>query len=153
MVEYDSGGGAVTRDFTLEKYSELRNNELALKDFEEKLAMLRKLAPVRTVAMHGAPRIRVRNADMLEGVDLSKYDLLGEPHISKEFKDIVYVTDSGRRWSSGAGSVRDTLGRPVDEKIKNTDALIEIEEVPASDGERGAGGVGAVKIVISDVEL
>ncbi|MDO9536748.1 MAG: hypothetical protein Q7J68_00325, partial [Thermoplasmata archaeon] len=108
-----------------ENLSELRNNELALKDFEEKLSRLRKLAPVRTVAMHGAPRIPVRNADMLEGVDLSKYDLLGEPHISAEFADIVYITDSGRRWSSGAGS-RDTLGRPLEEKVKGTDELIEI---------------------------
>jgi len=107
-----------------ENLSELRDKEKALADFKDKLAVLRKLAPVRTVAMHGAPRVRVRNADMLEGVDLSKYGLLGEPHISPEFADIVYVTDSGRKWTSGAGSVRDTLGKPVEEKVKNTDELI-----------------------------
>ncbi|MDO9538029.1 MAG: hypothetical protein Q7J68_06895, partial [Thermoplasmata archaeon] len=109
-----------------ENLSELRNNELALKDFEEKLSRLRKLAPVRTVAMHGAPRIPVRNADMLAGVNLSKYDLLGEPYLSPEFADIVYVTDSGRRWSSGAGSVRDPMGKPREEKVRGTDELIEI---------------------------
>ncbi|MBU4072276.1 MAG: hypothetical protein KKH41_02420 [Candidatus Thermoplasmatota archaeon] len=109
-----------------ENLSELRDKTKALADFETKLAILRKLAPVSTVAMHGAPRVRVRNADMLEGVDLSKYDLLGEPHLSPEFANIAYITDSGRMWSSGAGSVRDTMGKPLDEKVKNTDALIEI---------------------------
>lgn len=109
-----------------ENLSELRDKTKALADFEGKLAHFRKIEPVQTVAMHGAPRIPVRNADMLVGVDLSKYNLLGEPHISKEFEDIVYVTDSGRMWSSGAGSVRDTMGKPVDEKIKNTDTLIEV---------------------------
>jgi hypothetical protein len=29
-------------------------------------------------------------------------------------------------WTSGAGSVRDTMGKPLEEKIKNTDGLIEI---------------------------
>ena len=32
----------------------------------------------------------------------------------------------GRMWTSGAGSVRDTMGKPLEEKIKNTDGLIEI---------------------------
>jgi hypothetical protein len=109
-----------------ENLSELRDKEKALADFEDKLAMFRKIAPVRTVAMHGAPRVRVRNADMLAGVDLSWYDLLGEPHLSPEFADIAYITDSGRKWTSGSGSVRDTMGKPLEEKIKNTDGLIEI---------------------------
>jgi hypothetical protein len=29
-------------------------------------------------------------------------------------------------WTSGAGSVRDTMGKPLEERIKNTDGLIEI---------------------------
>ncbi|MDO9536753.1 MAG: hypothetical protein Q7J68_00350 [Thermoplasmata archaeon] len=109
-----------------ENLSELRDKEKALADFEDKLEQFRKITLVQTVAMHGAPTSSVRNADMLAGVNLSKYDLLGEPHISAEFKNIVYITDSGRMWTSGAGSVRDTLGKPLEEKVKNTDALIEI---------------------------
>jgi len=109
-----------------ENLSELRDKTKALADFEYKLAQFRKIAPASTAAMHGAPRVRVRNADMLTGVDLSKYNLLGEPHLSPEFENIAYITDSGRMWTSGAGSVRDTMGKPLEEKIKNTDGLIEI---------------------------
>lgn len=109
-----------------ENLSDLRDKTKALADFEDKLARFREIAPAQTVAMHGAPRIPVRNADMLAGVELSNYGLLGEPHISPEFADITYITDSGRMWTSGSGSVRDTMGRPLDEKIKNTDGLIEI---------------------------
>ena len=109
-----------------ENLSELRDKSKALADFKAKLDRFRMIAPVQTVAMHGAPRIPVRNADMLIGMDISRYGLLGEPHISQEFAEIVYLSDSGRMWSSGAGSVRDTLGIPIDEKIKNTDTLIEI---------------------------
>ena len=109
-----------------ENLSELRDKEKALADFEYKLAQFRKIEPVQTVAMHGAPRSKIRNADMLAGVDLSKYGLLGEPHLSPEFENIAYITDSGRMWTSGAGSVRDTMGKPLEEKIKNTDGLIEI---------------------------
>jgi hypothetical protein len=32
----------------------------------------------------------------------------------------------GRMWTSGAGSVRNTMGKSLEEKIKNTDGLIEI---------------------------
>ena len=109
-----------------ENLSELRDKEKALVDFEYKLAQFRKIAPAQTVAMHGAPRSKIRNADMLTGVDLSKYGLLGEPHLSPVFENIAYITDSGRMWTSGAGSVRDTMGKPLEEKIKNTDGLIEI---------------------------
>jgi len=109
-----------------ENLSELRDKEKALADFEYKLEQFRKIAPVSTAAMHGSPRSKVRNADMLADVDLSWYDLLGEPHLSPEFENIAYITDSGRMWTSGAGSVRDTMGKPLEEKIKNTDGLIEI---------------------------
>ena len=109
-----------------ENYSELRDKTKALKDFAVKLGWFRQFTPVQTVAMHGAPRVRVRNADMLAGVDLNTYGLLGEPHISSAFADIVYVSDSGRMWSSGAGSVRDTLGKPIDGVLKGTYGLIEL---------------------------
>ncbi|MEW5936698.1 MAG: hypothetical protein AB1665_02630 [Candidatus Thermoplasmatota archaeon] len=109
-----------------ENLSMIGDREMALRDFEAKLTELRKLAPVSTVAMHGSPLSRVCNADLLRGIDLSGYGLLGDPHISPEFNDVVYITDTGRRWSSGETSVRDRLGRPVSEKIKNTQHLISI---------------------------
>ncbi|MFH0815949.1 MAG: hypothetical protein V1934_03930 [Methanobacteriota archaeon] len=102
------------------------DKEKALPDFVEKLAALRKIAPVTTAAMHGAPRSRVRNADMLLGANFKALGLLGEPYISKEFSDLVYVTDSGRRWNSGESSVRDRLGKPAEERVKSTDALMEL---------------------------
>ena len=109
-----------------ENYSELKDKAKALADFIVKLGWVRQFSPCVTVAMHGAPRSKVRNADMLTGVDLSAYGLLGEPHISPAFSDIVYVSDSGRMWSSGAGSVRDTLGKPIDGVLKGTYALIDL---------------------------
>ena len=71
----------------------------ALADFEKKLVELRKIAAVTTVAMHGAPRSKINNADMVKNIDLSNYSLLGEPHSSPQFRDIIYITDTGRNWS------------------------------------------------------
>jgi hypothetical protein len=104
----------------------LRDKTKALKDFAVKLGWFRQFTPVQTVAMHGVPLSRVRNADMLVGVNLANYELLGEPYISPEFAELAYVTDLGRSWSSTAAPVGDKQGKPIEEKIKNTDALIKL---------------------------
>ncbi|MBI5001491.1 MAG: hypothetical protein HZB92_08230 [Euryarchaeota archaeon] len=109
-----------------ENLSEIGDKDKALEDFGSKLAILRELAPVRTVAMHGSPLSRVDNADLLRGVDLNKHGLLGDPHISGKFEDVAYITDTGRKWSSGEASVRDRLGRPLGERIKGTEHLVEV---------------------------
>jgi len=110
-----------------ENLSELDGDKVkALADFVEKLADMRRLTPVNTVAMHGIPLSRVRNADMLVGVDLAKYGLLGEPYISPEFAELAYMTDIGRRWSSTAATTSATKGKPIEEKIKDTDAFIRL---------------------------
>jgi len=98
----------------------------ALEDFASKLALLREIAPVWTAAMHGAPRSKVDNSELLRGVELAQYGILGEPYLSPQFTDVTYITDSGRTWSSGEASVRDRLGKPLEEKVKSTDALIEL---------------------------
>ena len=102
----------------------------AIKRFEKHLAMLREIAPVKTICMEGAPLSRYDNRDLWRTEDGRKpqaasckpqaasckphyrdYGIIGEPYFDIDFSKILYLTDTGRRWDGGRYSVRDKVGQ------------------------------------------
>ncbi|MBC8179926.1 hypothetical protein H8E88_02270 [candidate division KSB1 bacterium] len=82
------------------------NLQLAIEDFRSNLEMLRKLYPVKTICMHGSPLSKYDNRKMWEEYDYRDFGLIGEPYFDVNFSEVLYLTDTGRRWDGFDFSVR-----------------------------------------------
>ena len=81
----------------------------AWEEFKVNLHRLREIVPVRTAAMHGSPRSRFNNLDLWKRYDYKELGIIGEPYLDVDFSDVLYLTDTGRRWDGAAVSVRDRV--------------------------------------------
>ncbi|MCE5348289.1 MAG: hypothetical protein LLG13_18640 [Bacteroidales bacterium] len=80
---------------------------VAIKSFKENLAKLRELVPVKTICMHGSPLSKWDSRLLWKYYDYHDFGLIGEPYFDIDFDEVMYLTDTGRRWDGGAVSVRD----------------------------------------------
>ncbi len=81
----------------------------AIQLFEQHLERLRRIVPVTTICMHGSPRSPYDNRDVWKHYSYRDYGILGEPYFDLDFKQVFYLTDTGRRWNGSAVSVRDKV--------------------------------------------
>lgn len=85
------------------------NVEEAYKDFCKNLQQLRELVQVDTICMHGSPRSPYDSKDIWKTYDYKDLDIIGEPYLSTDFSEMLYLTDTGRRWDGYKVSVRDKI--------------------------------------------
>ena len=95
--------------------------ELAIDDFRLNLEKLRKLYPVKTICMHGSPLSKWDNRDLWEKYDYRDFGIIAEPYFDIDFNDVLYLTDTGRRWNGDSVSVRDKVGENKEERLKIKD--------------------------------
>lgn len=75
--------------------------EKASQIFGREIAFLRKMAGVRTAAMHGDPLSRWNNLAFWETHRPEEFELLGEAYLSfRCLPRTIYLTDTGRSWNS-----------------------------------------------------
>ncbi len=86
--------------------------------FKLNLEKLRELAPVSTITMHGSPRSRYDSRDLWKKYDYKELGILGEPYFDLDFSDVLYLTDTGRRWDGYKISVRDKVENPQKKKLE-----------------------------------
>jgi hypothetical protein len=82
------------------------NLEFAIERFKKNLENLRKIVPVNTICMEGAPLSKYDNRKLWESYRMKDYKIVGEPYFDINFNEVFYLTDTGRSWS-GKFSVRD----------------------------------------------
>lgn len=85
------------------------NFEKALSLFSENLAKLRRLVPVETICMHGSPLSKYDNRLLWERYNYRDYGIIGEPYLDVNFAEVLYLTDTGRRWDGDRYSIRDRV--------------------------------------------
>ncbi len=85
------------------------NIERAIMDFESNLEKLRKLVPVSTICMHGSPRSPWDSKELWEHFNYQDFGIVGEPYFDINFAEVLYLTDTGRRWDGDKVSVRDKV--------------------------------------------
>lgn len=83
--------------------------DAAYADFCRNLEALRRLTPVSTICMHGSPRSPYDSKDIWQKYDYRELGVLGEPYLSTDFSQVLYLTDTGRRWDGHKVSVRDRV--------------------------------------------
>jgi len=96
----------------------------AIHDFEQNLTALRKLASVSTICMHGSPMSKYDSKDLWKEYNYKDYDLIGEPYFDVNFKDVFYLTDTGRKWDGDKVSVRDRVDSEFNLSFHTTQEII-----------------------------
>ena len=81
----------------------------AYDDFGKNLERLRKLVPVSTICMHGSPRSPFDSKDIWKKYNYKALGIIGEPYLDSDFSQMLYLTDTGRRWDGYKVSVRDKI--------------------------------------------
>ena len=85
------------------------NIDKAYNDFRTNLEALRKIAPVRSICMHGSPRSPWDSKDIWKKYDYHSLGIDNEPYLDTDFSKTFYITDTGRRWDGYKVSVRDKI--------------------------------------------
>jgi hypothetical protein len=86
---------------------ERRIVEVGIESFRQNLEKLRKVVPVSTICMHGSPMSRWDSRLLWKYYDYKAFGLTGEPYFDIDFREVQYLTDTGRRWDGDAFSIRD----------------------------------------------
>jgi len=81
--------------------------DIAIESFAENLEKLRKIAPVKTICMHGSPLSQWDSRLLWKYYDYHDFGIIGEPYFDVDFDEVLYLTDTGRRWDGGSVSIRD----------------------------------------------
>jgi hypothetical protein len=83
--------------------------EIAILNFEENLMKFRKIAPVKTICMHGSPMSSWDNRLLWKYYDYHDFGIVSEPYFDVEFNRVLYLTDTGRRWDGASYNIRDNV--------------------------------------------
>lgn len=81
----------------------------AIAMFEGHLDTFRTLYPVTTICMHGSPLSKWDNRLLWQRFNYKDYGIIGEPYFDVDFRQVAYLTDTGRSWNNGRVSVRDKV--------------------------------------------
>ena len=82
------------------------NYPLAIERFEKNLKILRSVAPISSACMEGAPISKFDNRDLWTQFNLHNFGITSEPYFDLDFENVLYLTDTGRRWD-GKMALRD----------------------------------------------
>lgn len=81
--------------------------DLAYSRFVSNLSLLRQLFPVRVISMHGDPLSTVDNRDLWRSHDYKAEGVRCEVYLDIDYSEIMYLTDTGRRWNAFKTNIRD----------------------------------------------
>ena len=103
--------------------------EKAIRIFADELKEFRKICDVKTICMHGNPLSKWVNRDLWKRYEFNGFGIIGEPYLSIDYTNVLYLTDTGRRWNSKF-SVKDVVSANSqrNEKVKSTDDVIRLIE-------------------------
>jgi hypothetical protein len=100
------------------------DRDRAARLFESHLEEFRRIVPVKTICMHGSPLSRWDNRLIWETIDYHDYGIMGEPYLDLDFDEVLYLSDTGRRWNGGSVSIRDKVNSHYQIDIRTTVQLM-----------------------------
>jgi hypothetical protein len=75
--------------------------------YRQNLARLRTICQVKVISMHGSPLSPVDNRLLWKYYDYHSDGITCEPYFDIDMSDVLYLTDTGRRWDGEDSSIRD----------------------------------------------
>ena len=101
------------------------NLESAISSFLQNLNYFRQYYPVKTICMHGSSMSEFDNRDMWKHFNFNDYEIIGEPYLSIDYSNILYLTDTGRCWDGDKYNVRDFVSNDFKFSFHKTNDIIE----------------------------
>lgn len=101
------------------------DTDKAFEHFKQKLELLRRYYPVKTICMHGSPLSRWDARDLWKKYDYKSLGLTGEPYFDLDLTNGIYITDTGRTWDGDAYSIRDRVASGNALRFKTTFDIIK----------------------------
>jgi len=105
-----------------------------IEKFSKNLEIIRQIAPVKVISMHGNPRSGNDSRDIWREYSYRDFGVVCEPYFDIDYSRVLYLTDTGRTWDGLCYNVRDkvrpgfgaTSGIPLNEKMrfKSTNDII-----------------------------
>lgn len=89
----------------------------AADSFERNLEFFRKFYPVNVISMHGSPLSLTDNRLLWKHYDYRAKGIVCEPYFDIDVSEVLYLTDTGRKWNGGKSNLRD--------RAKHTDPVTE----------------------------
>lgn len=99
------------------------NTEKAIRIFQQELEELRKIADITTICMHGDPLAPWSNRDLWKEHNFTDFGIIGEPYLSIDYNEVLYLSDTGRTWAAKY-SVKDVVSSNGSRKFKTTGDII-----------------------------
>lgn len=99
--------------------------EEAYRMFIDHLSRLRKLYPVKTICMHGSPLSPYDNRLLWKKYDYRELGIIGEPYLDIDFREVLYLTDTGRCWDSKSYNIRDKVETDFNFDLHDTTDIIK----------------------------
>jgi len=84
----------------------------AANSFEKNLEFFRKFYPVAVISMHGSPLSPTDNRLLWKHYDYRAKGIVCEPYFDIDVSDVLYLTDTGRKWNGGKSNLRDRAKFP-----------------------------------------
>jgi hypothetical protein len=117
-----------------ETLDKAKGNEVeAIKIFEQELNEFREFIKIKTACMHGNPLSPWLNSNIWNKYDFKEFGIIGEPYISLDYKNVIYLTDTGRTWANKNIRVKDVIRNEYNQKnnllignISTTDDIINL---------------------------
>ncbi len=102
--------------------------ERAIIDFENNLKKFQNITLVKTIAMHGRPLSPFDNLDMWRVSNNhfmlnKKYGVKGEVYLDIDYREIAYINDTGRNWTSTKANKRDIVKSDIKVNIESGNDL------------------------------
>jgi hypothetical protein len=96
----------------------------AILNFQKNLEKLRKLYPVRSIAMHGRPLSKWDSRDLWDKYNFEDFGITNETYLSFNYNDILYLTDTSGCWDGNKYNLRDNVKTKYSFNIHTTFDLI-----------------------------
>jgi hypothetical protein len=68
---------------------------------------MREIAPAVTICMHGSPLSKWDSRLLWQKYNYRDFGITGEPYFDIDFSQVLYLTDTGRRWDGEKVGLRD----------------------------------------------
>jgi len=81
----------------------------AYESFARNLQKMRSLVAVNTACMHGSPMSQWDSRQIWRYYDYKELGIICEPYFDIKLDNLLYITDTGRRWNGSAVSLRDRI--------------------------------------------
>ncbi len=110
--------------------------DAGIESFASNLERLRKYADVRSVCMHGSPMSRWDSRLLWKYYDYREFGIDSEPYFDVDFTEMLYLTDTGRRWNGQKVSVRDKGIGIRDQGLGSRQSAVNSQQSAVGKGQR-----------------